>query len=335
MSYELGGDSPKGSSAAAAKAGRETAEDLVLLEDVLLVEGVVLGEDMVRHGSGAVPEPAGTKTHRPKADGSKPTKAKSAKAKSGGAGKPGSTAARPGPTDPVPAQDRSAPLALVASEDDPDNVDPHAWAAPLALVASDPDDAPTPTPSGTASASEDAAAAPGDVEAPSHSWLARVRRLVVGNFPAAVLGTVAVAMVVALVLTMLQLGSRSALDNARVSALAAAKTYSVEIARYDYRHLDADFGIVLANSTPSFRRSFTQSSDALKSTLTKYHASASAKVVAAGLVSASTSQALALVFLDQSVMNSAQKSRTTDRSQVEITLVYSGGKWLIDQVTLL
>jgi Mce-associated membrane protein len=327
MSYELAGDVPEGSSATAATVGLETPEDPVLLEDDLFAEGVVIREDMVRDRAAAVPEPAGTKTHRSKADGSKPTKTKSAEAKSKGAGNPEGTAARPSPTDPVRAQDRSAPLALVAD---------------------DLDDGPAPTPSGTVSAGEhaptppfdvpaapgDAAAAPVDVEAPSHGWLARGRRLVVGNFPATVLGIVAIGLAVALVLAMQQLGNRSALDNARVSALAAAKTYSVEIAGYDYRHLDADFGVVLANSTPSFRRTFTQSSNALKSTLTKYHARASAKVVSAGLVSASTSQAVALVFLDQSVMNSAQKSPTTDRSQVEITLDYSGGKWLIDQVTL-
>ena len=327
MSYELARDVPEGSSATAATVELETAEDPVLLEDDLFAEGVVLREDMVRDRAGAVPEPAGTKTQRSKADGAKPTKTKSAKTKSKGAGEPESASAEPRPTDPVQAQDRSAPLARAAS---------------------DLGDGPAPTPSGTVSAGEhaptppgdaaaapgDAAAAPGDAEAPSQSPLAPVRRLVIGNFPATVLGIVAIALAVALVLTMQQLGNRSALDNARVSALAVAKTYSVEIAGYDYRHLDADFGVVLANSTPSFRRSFTQSSNALKSTLTKYHARASAKVVSAGLVSASTSQAVALVFLDQSVMNSAQKSPTTDRSQVEITLDYSGGKWLIDQVTL-
>ena len=112
-------------------------------------------------------------------------------------------------------------------------------------------------------------------------------------------------------------------------------TDAVESAGYDYRHLDRDFGVALAHSTPSFRRSFTQSSDALKTTLTRYHATAHATVVSAGLVSATTSRAVALVLVDQTIANSTQKTPTTDRSQVEITLVNSGGSWLIDQVSLL
>ena len=90
-----------------------------------------------------------------------------------------------------------------------------------------------------------------------------------------------------------------------------------------------------ANSTPSFRRSFTESSDALKSTLAQYKATADASVVSAGLVSSSTSEAVVLVFLTQKIENSTQAKPTTDRSQVQISLVRSGGRWLINQVTLL
>ena len=60
-----------------------------------------------------------------------------------------------------------------------------------------------------------------------------------------------------------------------------------------------------------------------------------ASVVSAGVVSATTSRAVVLVFLDQNIANSTQTKPTTDRSQVEITLVRSGGRWLVDQVTLL
>lgn len=140
---------------------------------------------------------------------------------------------------------------------------------------------------------------------------------------------------VILVFVSIQLGNEQALDSARTSAVTAATTYATELAGYDYRHLDQDFGVVLAHSTPSFRQSFSQSSDALKATLLKFHATAKAKVVAAGLVSATTSKAVVLVLVDQTVSNSTQKAPTTDRSQVEITLVPGGGGWLIDQVTLL
>jgi Mce-associated membrane protein len=198
----------------------------------------------------------------------------------------------------------------------------------------DPGDASAAVPSTDSDDKLGASAEMGEDATPSAKLPGRARRALVDNFVAVILGVVAVGLAVALALAMVQLGNKSATDNAGASALTAAKSYSVELAAYDYRHLDKDFGVVLAHSTQSFRRSFTQSSNALKSTLTKYHATSKAKVVAAGLISASTSRAVALVFLDQTVTNSTQKGTTTDRSQVEITLVDTGGHWLIDQVTL-
>jgi Mce-associated membrane protein len=146
---------------------------------------------------------------------------------------------------------------------------------------------------------------------------------------------VALALAGALVVSTVTLRADSSLTQARATALTSARSYAVELGGYDYRHLEHDFGVVTANSTPSFRRSFTQSSNALKSTLERYHAVASAKVVAAGLVSATPSHAVALVFLQQRITNTTRSAPTTDRSQVEVSLVRSGGRWLIDQVILL
>ena len=148
-------------------------------------------------------------------------------------------------------------------------------------------------------------------------------------------GALIVALAVGLALSLLALGNQNALASSRTSALSAARTYAVELASYNYRDLDHDFSTVAANSTPSFRRTFAESSDALKSTLNRYKATALASVVSAGVASASTSRAVVLVFLDQKIANSTQTKPTTDRSQVEITLVRSDGRWLIDQVTLL
>jgi Mce-associated membrane protein len=148
-------------------------------------------------------------------------------------------------------------------------------------------------------------------------------------------GVLVVALAVGLALSLLALGNQNAVASSRTSALSAARTYAVELASYNYRDLDRNFSAVAADSTPSFRRTFSESSNALKSTLSKYKATAVASVVSAGVSSASTSRAVVLVFLDQKIANSTQTKPTTDRSQVEITLVRSGGRWLIDQVTLL
>jgi Mce-associated membrane protein len=146
---------------------------------------------------------------------------------------------------------------------------------------------------------------------------------------------VIVALAVGLALSLSALGNQNALASSRTSALSSARTYAVELASYNYRDLHRDFGTVAANSTPSFRRTFAESSDALESTLSKYKATAVASVESAGIVSASTSRAVVLVFLDQKIANSTQTKPTTDRSQVEVTVVKSGGRWLVDQVKLL
>jgi Mce-associated membrane protein len=148
-------------------------------------------------------------------------------------------------------------------------------------------------------------------------------------------GVLVAALAVALILSLLALGNQDAQVSSRTSALAAARTYAVQLASYNYRDLKVGFATVAADSTSSFRRSFTESSDALKTTLTRYKATADASAVSAGLVSSDPSRAVALVFLTQRIANSTQPKPTTDRSQVEITLVRSGGRWLIDQVTLL
>ena len=166
------------------------------------------------------------------------------------------------------------------------------------------------------------------------SWVA-VRSWVGSNLLLSGLAVALVVAVVFLTLTQLSLNSENSLNSARTSALAAAKSYAVDLASYNYQHLDQDFGKVLAESTPTFKQNFTQSSDALKTALNRYDASAWANVVAAGLVSATTSRAVVLVFLNQTVDNTLQKSKPTTESRVEITLLRSGGRWLIDQVSLL
>ncbi|HLI23951.1 MAG TPA: hypothetical protein VKU91_03285, partial [Acidimicrobiales bacterium] len=125
------------------------------------------------------------------------------------------------------------------------------------------------------------------------------------------------------------------LESARSSALATARTYSLEVASYDYRHLDQDFARVERDCTPAFAATYRQSSAALASFLRQYHAVATAKVVAAGVQSATPSRAVVIVFLDQTVTSTSQKVPTNDQSRLQLTLARSGKRWLIDQLKLL
>lgn len=163
----------------------------------------------------------------------------------------------------------------------------------------------------------------------------RARRWFAANPAVVAMAVAMVVLAVALAAALSSLGSQHAVTAARTSALISARSYTVDIAGYDYRNLGHDFAVVEHESTPSFRRRYVESSDALKTLLVRYHGSASANVVSAGVISATASRAVVLVVFNQSVSNTDQSGATTDRSQLEMTLVRSGSRWLIDQVTLL
>lgn len=138
----------------------------------------------------------------------------------------------------------------------------------------------------------------------------------------------------ALIVSQVQLSNQNSLNAARASAVAAAKKDANDVATYSYRHLHRDFGRVESESTPSFRRSFIRSSDSLSKVLVQYKATASAKVLAAGVSSITPSKAVVLLFVNQSVANSTQQGVSTDDSRIEVTLVRSDGRWLLQDLKL-
>lgn len=133
-----------------------------------------------------------------------------------------------------------------------------------------------------------------------------------------------------------QLSDQRDLASARDSATAAARAYAVDVASYDYRHLTKDFAAVENESTPAFRKTFVQSSASLAKVLGQYKAVAKGTVVASGVTSATTSKAVVVLFVNQTVTNTAQTSGSTpDNSRIQMTLVRPGSKWLISDLKLL
>ena len=140
---------------------------------------------------------------------------------------------------------------------------------------------------------------------------------------------VIVGLAVALIVSQVQLSNQNSLNADRASAVAAAKGFAHDVATYSYRHLHRDFGRVESESTPSFRRDFIRSSDSLSKVLVQYKATASAKVLEAGVSSISSGKAVVLLFVNQSVANSTQQGASTDASRIEVTLVRGDGRWLL------
>jgi Mce-associated membrane protein len=149
--------------------------------------------------------------------------------------------------------------------------------------------------------------------------------------------SLAIALLAAgVIVSQWQLSDQRDLASARDSATTAARAYAVDVASYDYRHLNRDFAAVEQESTPAFRKTFVQSSASLAKVLGQYKAVAKGSVVASGVTSATTSKVVVVLFVNQTVTNTAQTSGSTpDNSRIQMTLVRPGSKWLISDLTLL
>lgn len=146
----------------------------------------------------------------------------------------------------------------------------------------------------------------------------------------------AVILVAAVVVLGLIAHGQSSTNSLRSSALVAAKSDGVLLSSYDYRNLTGPgsaWSKVEKAATPSFRRSFLSTSGTLGKLLTQYNATATGKVVSAGVASLSSSRAVVLLFIDQTVNNSVQKTASaTQPLRTQVTLVRQNGTWLINDL---
>ena len=150
---------------------------------------------------------------------------------------------------------------------------------------------------------------------------------------------VAVAVVAAVVLAALaavaatRVSHRTEVDHTGDAAVAAASRLVATVLSYDYRHLDTGFARAEALLTPRFRKQYDDVTvRAVKPLAGKVHAISTATVTAAGLVQASTDRAVVLVFVAQTSTNTGLTAPRLDRPRVNVYLVRSGDRWLIDDM---
>jgi Mce-associated membrane protein len=147
---------------------------------------------------------------------------------------------------------------------------------------------------------------------------------------------VVLLLVGALVFSVLRINHEDSANSLRNSALSAAKTYGVYLSSYNYKDLTsptAAWTQVDDHADAGFRRDFNKTSSTLKALLTQYDATATGKVVAAGIETLTSSRAVVLLFIDQTVTNTVQKPNSvTQPLRVELTMVRQGGRWLIDNL---
>jgi Mce-associated membrane protein len=140
------------------------------------------------------------------------------------------------------------------------------------------------------------------------------------------------ALVIALAVTGIRLAHDVALDDARSAALNAARTLALDATTYDYQQVDQDYQAVVDRSTGDFRQRFLASSAAAKKKITDFKARSQGRIDDAAVRDVTTDSATVLVILDQQVVNTSLDGPRFERDRLRLTLVRSGGSWLVSRL---
>ena len=125
-----------------------------------------------------------------------------------------------------------------------------------------------------------------------------------------------------------------AIDQAEQQAVATAKDYAVTLTSIDSGSIDQNFTDVLGGATGEFKDMYSRSSNQLKQMLVYNKATSKGVVIDAGVKSATTDRVVVMLFVDQSITNSASPEPRVDRSRVLMTMEKVDGRWLASKVDL-
>lgn len=117
-------------------------------------------------------------------------------------------------------------------------------------------------------------------------------------------------------------------------AQAAAVGYAQILTSIDSAKVDENFNQVLDGATGEFKDMYSQSSMELRQLLIDNKAAAHGVVVESAVQSASKEKVVVLLFVDQSVTNTAAPDPRIDRSRIKMTMQYVDGRWRTAKVEL-
>lgn len=118
-------------------------------------------------------------------------------------------------------------------------------------------------------------------------------------------------------------------------AQQAAIAYAQVLTSIDSNKVDDNFRQVLDGATGEFKDMYTQSSVKLRQLLIDNKATAHGVVVDSAIQSESTNKVVVLVFIDQTVTNTAAPDPRIDRSRIKMTMEKVDGRWRASKVQLL
>lgn len=118
-------------------------------------------------------------------------------------------------------------------------------------------------------------------------------------------------------------------------AQQAAIAYAQVLTSIDSNKVDENFKQVLDGATGEFKDMYTQSSVKLRQLLIDNKATAHGVVVDSAIQSESTNKVVVLLFIDQTVTNTAAPDPRIDRSRIKMTMEKVDGRWRASKVQLL
>lgn len=118
-------------------------------------------------------------------------------------------------------------------------------------------------------------------------------------------------------------------------AQQAAISYAQVLTSIDSNKVDENFRQVLDGATGEFKDMYTQSSVKLRQLLIDNKATAHGVVVDSAIQSEAMNKVVVLVFIDQTVTNTAAPDPRIDRSRIKMTMEKVDGRWRASKVQLL
>jgi Mce-associated membrane protein len=123
-------------------------------------------------------------------------------------------------------------------------------------------------------------------------------------------------------------------DVAGGQALAAARKYAVTLTSTDPNAIDQNFTDILSGATGDFKDTYTKASSRLRKMLIDNKVATQGTVIDSAVKSATTNKVEILLFVRQSVTNSASPEPRTDITAVTMTMEKVGDRWLASKVIL-
>ena len=120
--------------------------------------------------------------------------------------------------------------------------------------------------------------------------------------------------------------------SARESGGAAAKRLSAQVLTYGWRTLERDAAGVERVSAPSFARQYDRTMASVRAQTLRTKVTLKAKAVAVGVVTASPSRVVALVFIDQTTRTQGTRRTRQDQNRVLVTVTRDGGEWRVSRM---